>query len=95
LETVIREGKRIRSRHFDIRQLASPLGYPRVGVIVPRHGHTAVDRNQLKRRVREIVRVELLPHLPAVDLVIRARASAYEQPFAMLATELADVRTSF
>jgi ribonuclease P protein component len=54
-----------------------------------------VDRNQLKRRVREIVRVELLPHLPAVDLVIRARATAYEQLFAALATELADVRTSF
>jgi ribonuclease P protein component len=64
-------------------------------VIVPRHGHTAVDRNKLKRRVREIVRVDLLPHLPAVDLVIRARPTAYEQPFAALATELADVRTGF
>jgi ribonuclease P protein component len=51
-----------------------------------------VDRNKLKRRVREIVRVQLLPHLPAMDLVIRARATAYAQPFAMLATELADVR---
>jgi ribonuclease P protein component len=64
-------------------------------VIVPRHGHTAVDRNKLKRRVREIVRLELLPHLPALDLVIRARPSAYAQSFAALATELADVRTAF
>ena len=64
-------------------------------MIVPRHGHTAVDRNRLKRRVREIVRLQLLPHLPAIDLVIRARASAYEQPCAALATELADVRTGF
>ena len=63
-------------------------------MIVPRHGHTAVDRNKLKRRVREIVRLELLPHLPAVDLVIRARATAYAQQFAALATELSDVRTS-
>ena len=62
-------------------------------MIVPRHGHTAVDRNKLKRRVREIVRLELLPHLPAVDLVIRARPTAYEQQFAALATELSDVRT--
>ena len=54
-----------------------------------------MDRNQLKRRVREIVRVELLPHLPAVDLLLRARPSAYALPFAALATELADVRTSF
>ena len=45
--------------------------------------------------MREIVRLELLPHLPALDLVIRARHSAYEQSFAALATELADVRTAF
>ncbi len=63
-------------------------------MIVPRHGHSAVDRNQLKRRVREIVRVQLLPHLPAIDLVIRARATAYDLQFETLATELADVRTS-
>ena len=54
-----------------------------------------MDRNKLKRRVREIVRLHLLPHLPAVDLVIRARASAYEQQFATIATELSDVRTGF
>ena len=64
-------------------------------MIVPRHGHTAVDRNKLKRRLREIVRLELLPHLPALDLVIRARPTAYRVPFASLATELVDVRTSF
>ena len=63
-------------------------------MIVPRHGHSAVDRNQLKRRIREIVRVQLLRHLPPVDLVIRARPSAYELSFAAIATELADVRTS-
>ena len=66
-----------------------------MGVIIPRHGHTAVDRNKLKRRVREIVRVDLLPHLPAVDLVIRSRPTAYAQQFASIATELADVRTAF
>lgn len=63
-------------------------------MIVPRHGHTAVDRNKLKRRLREIVRVQLLSNLPAIDLVIRSRPTAYAQPFAAIATELADVRTS-
>ncbi|HET9426187.1 MAG TPA: ribonuclease P protein component [Gemmatimonadaceae bacterium] len=95
LEAVIRGGKRIRSRHFDVRYLASPLGHPRVGVIVPRHGHSAVDRNKLKRRLREIVRVQLLSTLPAVDLVIRSRPTAYDQPFATISAELADVRTGF
>jgi ribonuclease P protein component len=64
-------------------------------VIVPRHGHSAVDRNRLKRRMREIVRVQLLSTLPAIDLVIRSRPAAYDQPFADIATELADVRTAF
>ena len=94
LEAVIRGGKRIRSRHLDIRCLASPLGHPRVGIVVPRHGHSAVDRNKLKRRLREIVRVHLLPTLPAIDLVIRSRPEAYGLSFATLATELADVRSS-
>jgi ribonuclease P protein component len=94
LETVIREGKRIRSRHLDIRSLASPLGHPRIGVIVPRFGHSAVDRNTLKRRLREIVRTQLLPVLPNVDLVIRSRPGAYDASVATLATELANVRTA-
>src|SRR4051812_29992615 len=94
LEAVFREGKRIRSRYLDIRSLASPLGHPRVGVVVPRFGHTAVDRNKLKRRLREIVRTQLLPSLPAVDLVIRSRPAAYTASAAVLATELANARTA-
>ena len=60
--------------------LASPLAFPRVGIVVPRHQQSAVDRNRLKRRLRELVRLELLPSLrerPAVDLAIRARREAY------------------
>jgi ribonuclease P protein component len=39
-----------------------------------------VDRNRLKRRLRELVRLELLPTLrarPAADVAIRARREAY------------------
>jgi ribonuclease P protein component len=66
--------------HLDVRILASPLGIPRIGIVVPRHQQSAVDRNRLKRRLREIVRVELLPALraaPPIDLAIRARREAY------------------
>ena len=72
---------------------ASPLCHPRVGFIVPRYKHTAVERNRLKRRLRELVRATLLPTLPAVDLVVRARASAYVLPFDGLAAEIARVST--
>ena len=84
LQNVIREGKRLRTVHLDVRVLASPLTVSRVGIVVPRHQRSAVDRNKLKRRLRELVRVELLPALrcrPAVDVSVRARREAYDASF--------------
>jgi ribonuclease P protein component len=59
-----------------------------VGLIVPRFHFTAVARNRLRRRLRDIVRRGPLAQLPAVDLVVRARWSAYAAPFAVLRAEL-------
>lgn len=64
-----------------------------MGIIVPKHRHSAVDRNTLKRRLREIARVDMLPALPPSDLVIRARREAYDASFDALRTELARVVT--
>jgi ribonuclease P protein component len=55
-----------------------------VAIVVPRHGRSAVERNRLKRRLREIVRLFWLPVAPPSDLVIRARPEAYEIEFAEL-----------
>jgi ribonuclease P protein component len=44
---------------------------------VPKYSHSAVDRNRVKRRLREIVRLDVLHTLPNVDLVVRALPSAY------------------
>jgi ribonuclease P protein component len=54
-----------------------PGGVARVGLTVSSKVGGAVTRNRIKRRLREAVRLELA-HLPAVDLVIVARASAAE-----------------
>jgi ribonuclease P protein component len=64
----------------------------RVGAIVPRHGRSAVARNRLKRRLREILRIDVLPrmtvlHVPT-DVMVRARREAYEASFAELRDEL-------
>lgn len=51
-----------------------------MGVIVPRFSHTAVERNLVKRRLRELIRRELLPamaSMAALDVVVRAAPSAY------------------
>jgi ribonuclease P protein component len=50
-----------------------------------------VARNRLRRRLREILRRDVLPQLPPIDLVIRAKREAYAAPFAALRAELTDV----
>ena len=55
---------------------------------MPKLKHTIVERNRLKRRLREIVRTRLLAKLPAMDVVVRARAEAYDASFSTLAGEL-------
>ena len=52
-----------------------PASGPRVGLTVSSKVGGAVVRNRVKRRLREAVRHELAS-LPAVDLVVVARASA-------------------
>jgi ribonuclease P protein component len=62
--------------------------------VVPRHQHSAVDRNQLKRRLRELVRIELLPKLrdrPSTDIAIRARRESYAAEFAALHDDIISV----
>jgi ribonuclease P protein component len=59
-----------------------------VGIVVPKHKHTAVERNRLKRRLRDLVRTRLLGTLPAMDLVIRTLPEAYDAPFDVLGGQL-------
>ena len=90
LQVVRREGKRIRTEHLEVRALASLLPHPRVGVIVPRYKHSAVDRNRLKRRLREIIHTAVLPALAApVEVVVRAMPQAYDASFETLHAQLA------
>lgn len=58
---------------------------------MPRYSHTAVARNLVKRRLRELARTELLPSmasLAALDVVVRAAPSAYGADYEMLRTAM-------
>lgn len=88
LQLVLREGKRIRTEHLDLRIVASLLQHPRVGFIVPKHGRSIVERNRLKRRLREIVRQNILQRIPSVDMIVRTRPEAYSATFDALKREL-------
>jgi ribonuclease P protein component len=63
-------------------------GQPRMGLIVPKFQSSAVARNRLRRRLREIWRREIQPRQPAWDLVIRARREAYAAGFDVLRGQL-------
>ena len=89
----MREGKRIRTKHLDVRIIASPLGHPRVGIVVPRYSGSAVARNRLKRRLRELVRTRFLSGSLSADIVIRARPEAYGAAFDALGTDIMQLAT--
>ena len=91
----MRRGKRKRTSHLDVFFQASPVSRPRFGVVVPKHGRRIVDRNLLKRRLREVGRIEILPSLRSVDVsldvLVRARREAYQAGFDELKKELLEV----
>ncbi len=73
--------------------VSSPAGRPRVGIIVPRYGRTTVQRNRVRRRLREIARRDLLPRAlradVGLDLILRAKPSAYDRSLAALRAAIA------
>ena len=69
-------------------------GQPRMGLIVPKYQSSAVARNRLRRRLREIWRLEIQPRQPAWDLVIKARSGAYHATFDALRAQLLSWRAA-
>ena len=95
LQRIVREGKRIRTVHLEVRMTASPLARSagewnglRVGLIVPRFKQSAVARNRLKRRLRELTRLHMFPRTIKADVVIKIRPEAYGASFVLLAADI-------
>ncbi len=77
---------------MDVRAIASLRASVRVGFVVPRYKRSAVDRNRLKRRLRELARLEWLPTMPPMDVVIRVIPPAYDRSFPSLRDEMCQAR---
>ena len=95
---LLRRGKRTRTAHLDVFHAVAPVPHPRWGLIVPKHGRAIVDRNGLKRRLREIGRIHILPELRKrscpMDVLVRARREAYGAPYHVLRDQLTEVTES-
>jgi ribonuclease P protein component len=95
IRALLREGKRKKTSHLDVFFLSSDAPKARLGLIVPKHRHNIVDRNRLKRRIRELGRREVLPRLREArrfgDILIRARREAYGAGYGQLRRELIQI----
>jgi ribonuclease P protein component len=78
----------VKTGHLDVRIAPSPLSYVRVGIIVPKYKRTIVERNKLRRRLRELVRTRVLPVIVPSDVLIRPLPHAYQVGFDVLAREI-------
>jgi ribonuclease P protein component len=87
-ETVYREGRRRSSAQFVIFFRANHSASSRFGVSVKRALGGAVRRNRIRRRIRELLRVNLLEIPAGWDIVIHPRPSVAKAEFVRLASEL-------
>jgi ribonuclease P protein component len=81
----------MQTERLEARASTSLLVHPRVGIVVPKHRRKIVERNRVKRRLRELVRVGLLPRLERIDLLIRAKPEAYNSTFDQLAADVVTI----
>ena len=86
-----RAGRRLRTEHLEVRTVASLLSHVRLAVIVGKHRHTVVERNRLRRRLRELARIRLIPFHSELDVVIRSLPTAYDASFSALTDEIDEI----
>jgi ribonuclease P protein component len=87
-DAVYREGRKRSSREFAVFLRANGLPVSRFGWSIKKALGTAVRRNRIRRRVREIVRLHRREIATGWDVVIHPRASAANADFAALTNEL-------
>jgi len=95
---VVRDGKRLRTTNLDLRVVFATGAVSRIGFVVPKHGHSSVDRNRLKRRLRELGRMGILAAVrgagpgSVIDVVMRAQPGAYRLEYVRLRSEVEVLR---
>jgi ribonuclease P protein component len=87
-DAVYREGRRRSSREFTVFLRPNGQKISRFGWSIKKALGTAVRRNRIRRRIREIVRVHRQEIAPGWDIVIHPRSSAATAEFALITRDL-------
>ncbi len=92
-DRVYKQGRRHFSPHMTVFYLlragdALPQPLARVGFTVGRQLGGAVERNRIKRRLREVVRLGRLSLPTAIDVVINPKKSVWALEFKVLCDEV-------
>lgn len=87
-QVVQAQGRKRHTRHFVVIVLQKPDGPTRLGLTVSRKVGGAVQRNQLKRRLREFFRGHYERFSPAVDISLIAKTGAAAVTMAQIREEL-------
>ena len=90
-ERVYRQGTAYRGRLFSVHAFPNEYGHPRLGLSVSRKVGTAVTRNTVRRRLREVFRASTSEIPGDLDLVVSARPAAAEAAFGELREEFGKV----
>ncbi|MBI4446022.1 MAG: ribonuclease P protein component [Acidobacteria bacterium] len=84
---IYERGDRIHTPHFVLYVLENRLSHHRLGVTVSRKLGKPVRRNRIKRRLREIFRMQKDVLAVPCDLVVNAKRSAGTASFEELSTQ--------
>ena len=80
-ERVYRQGAACKGRLFSVHAFPNEFGTPRLGLSVSRKVGSAVTRNTVRRRLREVFHSALSEMPSSWDLVVSARPEAAEAGF--------------
>ncbi|HMD31447.1 MAG TPA: ribonuclease P protein component, partial [Candidatus Acidoferrales bacterium] len=83
-----RNGRRRSSRQFTVFFAPNGQGESRFGMSVGRGLGGAVVRNKIRRRIREVLRLNLKEIPSGWDIIVHPRASVAKAEFALLRDEL-------
>ncbi len=79
--SLYRDGGRVRGRYFTLVFLRNGLGHSRLAVVASRKVGSAVVRNRVKRRFRELFRRNKTLLEESLDIIVITRPESGEAPW--------------